>query len=270
MKRFVKLVTLTLALAILPLFAFAQDATGSAAVTDGQTYTIEQMLTYALQDEYMAQAEYEAIMQAFGVSNPYANIVKAELTHQEELLPLFAAYGITVPENTAAASVVLPATLQEAYEIGVQAEINNIAMYQAFLAQSDVPDDVRLVFDELINGSQSHLEAFTRNAEKTGLGMGNGGWQTDDQTALYGNRMALANDDATQTYGNRMALATADSARTYGNRMAAETATYGRNSVWQTASAATRGMGYRMMDADNCLLQSDDDTVQQSFGGRWN
>ena len=246
MKRLVKLVTLALALMILPMAALAEDATGSAAVTDGQTYTIEQMLTYALQDEYMAQAEYEAIMQAFGVTNPYANIVKAELTHQEELLPLFAAYGIAVPENTAAANVVLPATLQEAYEIGVQAEINNIAMYQAFMAQSDVPDDVRLVFDELINGSQSHLEAFTRNAEKTGLGLGNGSWQLDDQTA------------------------------TYGNRMAAETATYGRG-AWQTASTTTRGMnrqsvsGYRMMDADNCLLLNDDAPVQQNFGGgRWN
>jgi len=172
MKRFLKLTALTLALATLPVLALA--ATGSAAVTEGTTYTLSEMLTYALQDEYMAQAEYAAIQEAFGVNNPYANIQNAEVTHQEALLPLFAAYGIDVPANTAAGSVVIPATLQETYEIGVQAEIANIAMYQAFLAQDNVPDDVRAVFTELMNASQSHLEAFTRNAEKTGTGLGNG------------------------------------------------------------------------------------------------
>jgi hypothetical protein len=246
MKRLMKLVALTLSLLVLPLFALAQDAAGSAAVSDGQTYTVEQMLTYALQDEYMAQAEYEALMQAFGANNPYANIIQAELTHEQLLLPLFETYGVAVPENTAAQNVAIPATLQEAYEIGVQAELSNIAMYQAFLAQGDVPEDVRLVFEELIAGSQSHLDAFTRNAEKTGLGLGNGNWQTADQTSTYGNRMAAMN---------------ALSAQTYGNRMAAQTTTYGRNSV----------PGYRMMDADNCLLLNNDAPVQQSFGGgRWN
>ncbi|MBN1778463.1 MAG: DUF2202 domain-containing protein [Clostridiales bacterium] len=172
MKRFLKLIALTLALAALPVLALA--ATGSAAVTEGTTYTLEQMLTYALQDEYMAQAEYEAIRAAFGVNNPYLNIQNAEVTHQEALLPLFAAYGIPVPANTAAGSVVIPATLQETYEIGVQAEINNIAMYQAFLSQDNVPDDVRRVFTDLMNASQSHLNAFSRSLEKTGTGLGNG------------------------------------------------------------------------------------------------
>ena len=174
MKRFLKLIALTLALAALPVLALAADATGSAAVTEGTTYTLEQMLIYALQDEYMAQAEYETIRATFGVNNPYANIQNAEITHQNALLPLFATYGISVPANTAAGSVVIPATIQETYEIGVQAEINNIAMYQAFLSQNNVPADVRKVFTDLMNASQSHLEAFSRNAEKPGTGLGNG------------------------------------------------------------------------------------------------
>ena len=181
MKRILKVLAMTLALAALPVLALAQetaapaeDAFGSAAVVEGKTYTLEEMLTYALQDEYAAEAEYMAIQEAFGVGNPYANIMKAEVTHQNELLPLFEAYGIPVPENTAAEHVVLPATLQETYEIGVEAEIKNIAMYEAFLAQDDLPEDVAAVFTDLMNASQSHLEAFSRNAEKDGLGVGNG------------------------------------------------------------------------------------------------
>ncbi|HPJ01757.1 MAG TPA: hypothetical protein PKU80_02825 [Candidatus Limiplasma sp.] len=264
MKRFIKLVTLTLALAILPLAALADDGFGSAAVTEGQTYTLEQMLTYAMQDEYMAQAEYAAIQEAFGVTNPYANIMQAELVHQQLLQPLFEAYGIAVPENTAAQNVVIPETLAETFAIGVQAEINNIAMYEAFLAQGDVPEDVQAVFNFLIRASQSHLNAFTRGAERLGVDAdavqtyGRGGWQTDDQTMPYGNRMAAAN-------------------QTYGTRMAAKTTQYGRNSAWQTASAPMGGMhrqtmtNDRTMDPANCPFLNTELPVQQSFGGgRWN
>ena len=110
MKRFSKLIALTLALAILPVAAMATDAFGSAAVSEGQTYTLEDMLTYALQDEYMAQTEYVAIQEAFGADNPYTNIIQAELTHQAELIALFEAYGFVIPANTAAEHVQLPAT----------------------------------------------------------------------------------------------------------------------------------------------------------------
>jgi hypothetical protein len=188
MKRFLKLIALALALAALPVLALAD--TGSAAVTDGQTYTLEQMLTYALEDEYMAEAEYAAIQAAFGVNNPYANIQNAEVTHQEALLRLFAAYGIPVPANTAAGSVVIPATLQETYEIGVQAEISNIAMYRAFLAQDNVPQD----FTELTNASQSHLNAFSRNLEKTGTGYGNGNRSASPQDGTGYNAKGAADE----------------------------------------------------------------------------
>ncbi len=181
MKRILKVLAMTLALAALPVLALAQEtaapmeeAFGSAAVAEGTEYTLEEMLTYALQDEYLAKAEYEVIQEVFGVGNPFANIMQAEVTHQELLLGLFAAYGITVPEDTARDHVVIPATLQETYETGVTAEINNIAMYEAFLAQDNLPQDVRDAFTDLMNASKNHLEAFSRNAEKDGLGLGNG------------------------------------------------------------------------------------------------
>ncbi len=233
MKRFVKLVTLALALMILPMAALAEDATGSAAVTEDATYTVEQMLTYAMQDEYMAQAEYAAIQEAFGISNPYTNIEQAEVRHEQLLLPLFEAYGIPVPENTAASSVVIPATLAETYAIGVQAEINNIAMYQAFLDQGDVSADVAAVFLALIRASESHLNAFSRGASRFGVdgvqvqAYGRGGRQAMTQTAVYGR----------------------------GNRQAAATQTYGRNQRNAT--------GTRLMDPANCPFLSDDAAVQQ-------
>lgn len=183
-KIFATLTALAL-LAAMPVIALAEDF-GSAAVTQGDTYTLEQMLTYAMEDEYMAQAEYAAIIAEYGDNAPFANIINAEQTHIDLLTPLFAAYGLTLPENTATAKVTLPASLQEAYATGMAVENTNIAMYDAFLTQSDLPQDVRDVFEALKNASDNHLAAFTRNTEKTGLGMRNG-QNSDDEDATSGN-----------------------------------------------------------------------------------
>ncbi|HQO55671.1 MAG TPA: DUF2202 domain-containing protein [Clostridia bacterium] len=100
-KKWMSMLALALALAA-PVMGLASGDYGAAAVREGETYTVEQMLVYALQDEYLALAEYKAIMEKFGVDRPFGNIMKAEQTHVEHLLPLFAAYKIPVPEDTSA------------------------------------------------------------------------------------------------------------------------------------------------------------------------
>jgi hypothetical protein len=62
--------------------------------------------------------------------------------------------------------VVVPDTLLKTYLTGVEAEIKNIAMYLIFLSDDTLPQDVRNGFTALMEASQSHLEAFSRNAEK--------------------------------------------------------------------------------------------------------
>ena len=126
-------------------------------------FTLEEMLTYAIQDEYLAQAEYIAIIETYGEIRPFTNIVLAEQTHIDLLLPLFAAYGIEVPANTAADSVIIPDSITSALATGVEAETANIAMYEAFLAQADLPEDVAAVFTSLLNGSYHHLAAFSKD-----------------------------------------------------------------------------------------------------------
>ncbi len=127
------------------------------------TFSLEEMLTYALQDEFMAQAEYQAIIANYGEIAPFANIVEAEQTHIDLLLPLFAQYGIEVPANDAADRVIIPESITSALATGVDAEKANIAMYQAFLAQDNLPDDVRNAFEYLMNASENHLQAFSQD-----------------------------------------------------------------------------------------------------------
>ena len=167
--KWTKLMALSLAL-LMPLIALGETPFGAAALSEGKTYTVEEMLTYAIQDEYLARAEYKVIMDAFGEQRPFINIMKAEGGHVQRLLPLFTAYGVTVPEDTALEHTVKPESLQAAYEAGVTAELNNIAMYEAFLKQEDLPDDVRAVFEALTRASGNHLRAFEQNVNKLGMG----------------------------------------------------------------------------------------------------
>ena len=65
-------------------------------------------------------------------------IIRAEETHIEMLKEIYAAYGYDIPLDSAIDHVVIPESTQEAMQMGVTAEINNIAMYDAFL-KSDLP-----------------------------------------------------------------------------------------------------------------------------------
>lgn len=138
---------------------------GAVGALADEDLSLEKMLLYALQDEYLARGEYEAIMNEYGSIRPYSNIMKAEETHIEYLREIYAAYGIEFPSDTSEEHIVLPASLLEAARTGVQAEIDNIAMYEKFLKE-ELPDDVRDVFEALMKGSESHLSAFTKQVDK--------------------------------------------------------------------------------------------------------
>lgn len=168
MKKLAKMMSLGFVLLLLmSSMTFAgTNLVGATAAEQDSEYTLEEMLEYALQDEKLAQAEYEVILNTFDVTNPFTNIAKAEITHEEALIGLYEARDIEIPTFDATDHVVIPETLSEIYVIGVEAEIANIAMYNTFLEQ-DLDDDVRSVFVALRDASESHLQAFERGVDKT-------------------------------------------------------------------------------------------------------
>ena len=139
--------------------ALSLSGYGSQGALDDTSLTLADMLSYAIQDEYLARAEYDLILSAYGNVRPFTNIIRAEQTHIDTLLPLFEAYGITAPADEGESKTASVASLTAAYQAGVNAEVNNIAMYETLLDQN-LPDNVRAVFESLMRASENHLRAF--------------------------------------------------------------------------------------------------------------
>lgn len=134
---------------------------GAEAALSAATLSLPQMLTYALQDEYLAQARYDNILGNFGYIRTFAQIKEAEMRHINALIPLFERYQVTLPADESQSFVTTPESIKAAYAAGVKGEIDNISMYERFLTLN-IPTDVRTVFTQLRNASMNHLAAFER------------------------------------------------------------------------------------------------------------
>lgn len=133
---------------------------------------VEEALITALQDEYHAEAFYDAVMEKFGPVRPFSNIIRAEQMHQSALIDIMQHYGVAIPANTELKSseirAAVPATLGEACSIGIQAEIDNAGLYQdKLLPAVTAYPDITTIFKALSDASQQkHLPAFQRCAPR--------------------------------------------------------------------------------------------------------
>ncbi|NLO48011.1 MAG: hypothetical protein GX111_06800 [Clostridiales bacterium] len=146
--------------------AFASANYGAGTVRGDQTYSLEQMLTIAMQDEYLAGARYKAVISKFGRQRPFINIEASERTHAMALKSLFRKHDIPVPENAAAQYVTVPGTLVEAIKDAINSERLTVHMYDIFLSHN-LPNDVKLTFTFVRNAAENHVEAFERVIART-------------------------------------------------------------------------------------------------------
>lgn len=132
--------------------------------------TVQDALTAALMDEYHAEAFYDAVIDKFGPTRPFSNIIRSEQTHAAAIASLMRTYGMNVPANTqlgsAEIAAAVPATLGAACTVGVQAEIANAALYDdELLARVITYSDIAGTLQNLRNASKNnHLPAFERCA----------------------------------------------------------------------------------------------------------
>lgn len=119
-----------------------------------------QILRIAVYDEFKAYETYTKIIEKFGLVQPFVNIKEAEAIHYAALINLMEKYGVEVPINNWASKIEIPNTIIECCEMGVAAEINNIAMYNnllSFAVENDIKDTLFRLQAASFN---NHLPAF--------------------------------------------------------------------------------------------------------------
>jgi len=141
------------------------------------SYSVAEMLTLAIEDEYSTKATYQALLVLFPQVRILENLLAAEQKHIDALVPLFVKYDVTIPVESTTPLTVAYGTIQEAALDIVAKETSNIEMYAHFLSQSDLPSDVELMFTNLMNASIKHQAAGERVAASAMNG-----------SAMFGNR----------------------------------------------------------------------------------
>lgn len=127
--------------------------------------SVVKALNSAIDDEYKARATYEAVINKLGSVRPFSMIIRAEEQHISLLKAIYDKYGLDIPSDPYQ-NLEVASTKVENCSVGVQAEIDNAALYGDSLlpAVKDYPDIVS-VFTKLMNASQNnHLPAFERCA----------------------------------------------------------------------------------------------------------
>ena len=137
----------------------------AAPVSGGVSSGTRDALYAALADERRARAFYQAVLDKHGRVMPFANIVRAESMHAQHVVDLMEARGLDVPADTATFPADdVPGTVAECCVMAMEAEVDNVALYDEWLARVD-DESVRAVFERLQWMSQErHLPAFERHA----------------------------------------------------------------------------------------------------------
>ncbi len=148
----------------------AENCTGDSCLSvEGLEYPAGQLPTEvsnavksALDDEYKAYSVYDAVIAKIGSVRPFSMIIRAEESHIASLKSILDKYGETIPANPYAGKVTVKDTLKENCQIGVDAEIANVALYKdQLLPKVATYSDITSVFNNLMNASNDkHLPSF--------------------------------------------------------------------------------------------------------------
>jgi len=121
---------------------------------------VSQILRIAVYDEFKAYETYTKVMEKFGFVEPFVSIREAESRHYSALIPLLEKYGVEVPINNWAEKTEVPNSYIECCELGVAAEIKNIAMYDNLLLHTQEEDIRDTLFKLQAASYNNHLPSF--------------------------------------------------------------------------------------------------------------
>jgi hypothetical protein len=124
--------------------------------------------------EYAAAASYAAVLDEYGMVEPYATIYQAELRHIEALIRQLEKAGVDVPVNPYTGKITAPGDLTTAAEAWAEGEILNVELYDDLIKRTTNENLLKVLGNLRRASLDSHLPAFELAAR-------NGGTLTADQ-----------------------------------------------------------------------------------------
>ncbi|MGP6203876.1 DUF2202 domain-containing protein [Microbacterium sp. F2] len=144
-------------------------------LADAASGDVDAQLLYLIEEEKLAHDVYTVLGDLWG-GNVFANIAASEISHQDAVATLLVEYDIADPRSDEIGVFTDP-DLQALYDqlvaegsqsraaaidVGILIEQADIADLQNTL--DGAPDDVAVVVERLLRGSENHLAAFERQA----------------------------------------------------------------------------------------------------------
>jgi hypothetical protein len=117
-------------------------------------------LTEAINEEYGALNTYQAVLSQFGNVTPFSRIARSEQQHVNALAQLFTKYGLPVPSNPGLVPAPAFASLTDACQTGVDAEIADAALYDTLRPSVDNADILQVFANLQAASLNNHLPAF--------------------------------------------------------------------------------------------------------------
>jgi hypothetical protein len=124
------------------------------------------MVNYTIQYEYLAQGECELVLDTFGPKEkPFMQLSSQKAKQQAKLKEIYDLYSIDFPIDDSKEYLVIPKTLLEAAQLGVEQETNSIAMYDAFLKE-ELPDAISVLFTKFRGSCETNLNKYQTRVDE--------------------------------------------------------------------------------------------------------
>ena len=128
--------------------------------------------------EYAAAASYQAVLDKYGLVEPYNTIYEAELRHIDALVRQLERLGEPVPANPYLGTIDAPESLEIAARAWAEGEIYNVELYDRLIQATDNEQLLRVLGNLRRASLESHLPLFELAAD-------NGGVLSEDQMQNY-------------------------------------------------------------------------------------
>lgn len=167
-----------LLLLVFTLFSFAQD---SQSVKNELSTEEKEALKYMVQEEKLAHDTYQLFAASFDIP-VFANITQSEQRHMDAVLNLIKMHDLDDPTEGKSTGQFENRSLQTLYDSlkNSKNDIINALLAGALIEETDIKDlldkiamthdeNIKVVFNNLLQGSYNHIRAFTRNLQMRGV-----------------------------------------------------------------------------------------------------